>query len=86
MLLLVKILNQKIGKLEYSIGKYEMLIRATVPIRFFGMDEDDDQSKYYYLLISFDLKSNVIDVIENKLMLFIEKNKDNFVLSHRICC
>lgn len=71
--------ESKIGRLEYSVGKYERLIRATVPIRLFGSDEDNDQSKYYYLLISFDLKSNVIDVIESKVMLFIEKNKKNFV-------
>jgi hypothetical protein len=71
--------ESKIGRLEYSIGKYERVIRATVPIRLFGSDEDDDESKYYYLLISFDLKSNVIDVIENKVMPFIEKNNKNFV-------
>ena len=71
--------ESKIGRLEYSIGKYERLIRATVPIRLFGSDDDNDQSKYSYLLISFDLKSNVIDVIESKVMPFIEKNKKNFV-------
>ena len=70
--------ESKIGKLEYSIGKYERLIRATVPIRLFGSN-DDDQSKFYYLLISFDLKSAVIDIIEDKVMPFIEKNKENFV-------
>ena len=68
--------ESKIGKLEYSIGKYERLIRATIPIRLFG---SNDQSKFYYLLISFDLNFNVIDVIENKVMPFIEKNKENFV-------
>jgi hypothetical protein len=68
--------ESKIGRLEYSIGKYERLIRATVPIRLFGKDHE---SKFYYLLLSFDLKSNAIDVIENKLIPYIEKNKDNFV-------
>ena len=68
--------ESKIGKLEYSIGKYKRLIRATIPIRLFG---SNDQSKFYYLLISFDLNFNVIDVIENKVMPFIEKNKENFV-------
>jgi hypothetical protein len=29
--------ESKIGRLEYSIGKYERLIRATVPIRLFGL-------------------------------------------------
>jgi hypothetical protein len=73
--------ESKIGRLEYSIGKYERVIRATVPIRLFGMSEDDHQSKYYYLLISFDLKkfAIVINVIEDKVMPFIEKNKENFV-------
>lgn len=65
----------KIGRLEYSIGKYERLIRATIPIRFRG----DEESKFY-LLLSFDLKSDtVIDVIEHKVMPFVEKSKENLV-------
>ena len=64
--------ESKIGRLEYSKGKYERLIRATVPIRFLSGDEedDDDQSKFYYLLISFDLKKSaiLINVIEDKVM------------------
>ena len=71
--------ESKIGKLEYSIGKYERLIRATVPIRLFGSNDDNNQSKFYYLLISFDLKSAVIDIIEDKVMPFVEKNRENFV-------
>jgi hypothetical protein len=73
--------ESKIGRLEYSIGKYERIIRATVPIRLFGSNDDDNnnQSKFYYLLISFDLKSAVIDIIEDKVMPFVEKNKENFV-------
>ena len=68
--------ESKIGRLEYSIGKYERLIRATIPIRLFGKE---DESKFYYLLLSFDLNFNVMDVIENKVMPFIEKNKGSFV-------
>jgi hypothetical protein len=62
--------ESKIGRLEYSIGKYERLIRATIPIRLF---DKEHESKFYYLLLSFDLNSDVIDVIENKVMPFIEK-------------
>src|SRR5919197_6452830 len=65
--------ESKIGRLEYSIGKYERLIRATIPITLSGKE---DESKFYYLLLSFDLNSNVMDVIENKVMPFIQKNKD----------
>jgi hypothetical protein len=60
--------ESKIGRLEYSIGKYEKLIRATIPV-----SSEADRSKFYYLLLSFDLNSNVMDVIENKVMPFIEK-------------
>jgi hypothetical protein len=34
----------------------------------------EDESKSYYLLLSFDLNFNVMDVIENRIMPFIEKN------------
>src|SRR5215212_4900317 len=64
--------ESKIGRLEYSIGKYERLIRATIPIKLSRSKEDE--SKFYYLLLSFDLKFNIIDVIENK-MSFIQKNR-----------
>jgi hypothetical protein len=68
--------ESKIGRLEYSIGKYKRLIRATIPIpiRLFG--KEYDESKFYYLLLSFDLNSNVMDVIENKIMPFIRKSKE----------
>jgi hypothetical protein len=67
--------ESKIGKMEYSIGKYERLIRATVPIKL-PSSKEDDETKSYYLLLSFDLNSNVMDVIENKIEPFIEKNKE----------
>jgi hypothetical protein len=60
--------ESKIGRLEYSIGKYETLIRATIPIKLPSSKEDDDGSKFYYLLLSFDLNSNAMDVLENKVM------------------
>jgi len=65
--------ESKIGRLEYSIGKYERLTRATIPIKLF---DKEDESKSYYLLLSFDLNFNVINIIENKIMSFIEKNKE----------
>lgn len=65
--------ESKISRLEYSIGKYERLIRATIPIR---LSNKENESKFYYLLLSFDLNFNVMDVIENKVMPFIGKNKE----------
>src|SRR5919199_841033 len=66
--------ESKIGRLEYSIGKYERLIRATIPIRL-SSSKEDDESKFYYLLLSFDLDFNVMDLIENKIIPFIQKIK-----------
>ena len=63
----------KIGRLEYSIGKYEKLIRATVPIIF-----GNSETKRYYLLLSFDLDSDVISIIDKKVLLHIARNKDHF--------
>jgi hypothetical protein len=62
--------ESKIGRLEYSIGKYKKLIRATITINHSGKE---DESKFYYLLLSFDLNFKVIDVIENRIMPFIQK-------------
>jgi hypothetical protein len=60
--------ESKIGRLEYSIGKYERLTRATIPL-----PSKEDASKFYYLLLSFDLNSNAMDVVENKVMSFMQK-------------
>src|SRR5919199_2129570 len=66
--------ESKIGRLVYSIGKYERLIRATLPIKL-SSSKEDDESKSYYLLLSFDLNFNVMDLIENKIIPFIQKIK-----------
>jgi hypothetical protein len=61
----------KIGRLEYSIGKYQKLIRATIPIRFSEVDESK-----FYLLLSFDLESSVVaDVIERKILPFMTERR-----------
>ena len=64
----------KIGRLEYSIGKYENLIRATVPIIF-----RNSESKRFYLLLSFDSDSDAKSIIDKKVLLHIAKNKDHFI-------
>ena len=58
----------KIGKLRYSIGKYEKLIRAIVPILH--------SRNKFYLLLTFDIGSDAKSIIENKVMPYIERNKE----------
>jgi hypothetical protein len=48
----------KIGRLEYSIGKYENLIRATVPIIFGKVKVKD--SMYFYHLIQIQMPNQLL--------------------------
>ena len=66
--------ESKIGRLEYSIGKYEKLIRATVPIIF-----GNRETKRYYLLLSFDSDSDATSIIDKNVLLHIAKTKDHFI-------
>ncbi len=66
--------ESKIGRLEYSIGKYEKIIRATVPIIF-----GNSETKRYYLLLSFDSDSDATSIINKNVLLHIAKNKDHFI-------
>jgi len=54
----------KLGRFEYSVGKYANLIRAVIPF-----DEGEDQN---YLLLSFDIGCDAVKIIENKITHFLE--------------
>jgi hypothetical protein len=69
--------ESKIGKLEYSVGKYQKLIRATIPIRFI----EDNEAKFY-LLLSFDADSSaVFGVIERKILPLIATKGSYFKMA-----
>ena len=57
--------QKNLGALNYSVGKYDKLIRATIPLK------SVNESKYY-LLISFDIEANSIFIIENKVLQYIK--------------
>ena len=76
--------ENKIGKQRYAIAVYEKLIRATVPIVIMDHQHDKDKKqkkqqqekqdfKWFYLLVSFDLGSNVISILEDKILPLIEQ-------------
>jgi hypothetical protein len=77
--------ENKIGKQRYAIAVYEKLVRATIPIIIIDTQDDKDDepgkkqqkkgqnSKWFYLLISFDLGSDVISIIEDKILPLIEQ-------------
>jgi hypothetical protein len=71
--------ESNIGKLEYSIGKYEKLIRATVPITFENIAYNESKNKIFYLLLSFDIDSDAKTVIDKKILPSIKANKQFFI-------
>jgi hypothetical protein len=58
----------KVGRLQYVIGKYENLVRATIPVT-------SDRQDKFYLMLSFDLGSNAVSIIEKQVIPEIEKNR-----------
>lgn len=60
--------QKKIGNLTYSLGKYEKIIRATIPINI-------SNKNMFYLLVTFDLNTNATHIIENKIIPYL-KNKN----------
>jgi hypothetical protein len=67
----------KLGKLKHSIGTYDRLIRATVPV----IVEGNLQAKFFRLM-SFDIGTDVKAIIENELLPYIDNNLKffNFLL------
>ena len=65
----------KLGKLKHSIGTYDRLIRATIPVI---MEENLQAQTKFYLLVSFDIDANAKDIIENELLPYIDKNLELF--------
>jgi len=63
----------KLGILYYSLGKYERLIRATIPI-----PAHDNTKSRFYLLVSFDKGSDATSIIERKVLPLIDSNQDVF--------
>ncbi len=60
----------KIGQLKYAFGRYEKLLRATIGI-----------NEYYYILITLDVEAKGFDdIIMEKIIPFLQQNKDEFTV------
>jgi hypothetical protein len=60
--------ESKMGKMNYAVGRYEKLIRVTIPI-----------DSNYYLLITLDVEAKDYDnIIIEKVIPFVEKEKERF--------
>jgi hypothetical protein len=58
--------TSKLGRFQYSIGKYSKLLRAVIPI-----EKGEEET---FLLLSLDVNSDAVGIIENKIMRFSEDN------------
>ena len=67
----------KLGRLQYSVGKYDKLTRATIPIPPTGTIDSNDKSKFW-LLLTLDIDSDARSIIERKVLPHIERNKELF--------
>ena len=56
----------KLGESEYSITKYLRLIRALIPFEY--------ENNKLFVLLSFDIGSNPVQVIEDKVIPYIRPN------------
>lgn len=63
--------NSKIGRMQYVVGRYENLIRATVPVVNGSFDK-------LYMRLSFDIGSDVVSVIEKKVLPYVKENSASF--------
>ena len=64
--------ESKIGELRFSISRYAMLVRATVPIKSSGKSK-------FLLLLSFDVDAEADSIINKKVFPYILQHKDYFL-------
>jgi len=57
--------QKNMGTLIYSVGKYDKLLRATIPIK--GSD-----NRKFYLLLSLDVESDALVIIETKVLTYLK--------------
>ena len=57
--------QKNMGTLIYSVGKYDKLIRSTVPIV-------GTKGQKFYILISLDVEADAFDILEKKIIEYIE--------------
>jgi len=68
----------KLGKLHYSLGKYEKLVRVTIPIPPITTTSDDHSKSKFYLLVTLEIDSDATSIIERKILPHIVRNKETF--------
>ena len=64
--------KSKIGELQFSLSRYEKLVRATVPIK------NGDKTRFM-LLLTFDSEAEADSIILKRILPYLAENKDYFL-------
>ena len=64
--------KSKIGELQFSISRYEKLVRATIPIK-------NDEKLRFLLLLTFDIEVEADTIILRKILPLLSENKEYFI-------
>ena len=64
--------KSKIGDLQFSLSRYEKLVRATVPIK-------NDEKTKFLLLLTFDTEAEADSIILKRILPYVAENIDYFL-------
>ena len=62
----------KIGELQFSLSRYEKLVRATVPIK-------NGEKIKFLLLLTFDIEAEADSIILKRILPYVAENNDFFL-------
>ena len=65
--------KSKIGELQFSLSRYEKLVRATVPLTFSG------EKTKFLLLFTFDSEAEADSIILKRILPCVAENRDYFL-------
>jgi hypothetical protein len=64
--------KSKIGDLQFSLSRYEKLVRATIPIK-------NGEKIKFLLLLTFDIEAEADSIILKRILPYVAENKDYFI-------
>lgn len=60
--------QKNMGTLIYSVGKYDKILRSTVPVV-------SSNGQKFYILISLDVEADAFNILENKVLRYIKDGR-----------
>ena len=64
--------KSKIGKLQFSLSRYEKSVRATIPVK-------NGENTNFLLLLTFDIEAEADSIILKRILPCLAENKDYFL-------